>query len=163
MILKQKIQRTGVKSTKENYDLWWNDDIWSLTPHIELPKLSPATSFPCVELTSHPSPPSQFYSPTNWWIHVSSSRQWHSYCKARLWMSYKRWFVTPSMSCHLFKLQLVVGTALHNYHLSRLACLWGGRKSRSTSHTILRKQIEPQLGDALSKWKEFIWRKRKFF
>lgn len=77
---------------------------WSLMVAVvtdtELHELSTATllemSFPCAKLTSHSSSSPHFYSPANWWIHVRSLRQWHSYCKARLLMSYKRPFVTPS-------------------------------------------------------------------
>jgi len=84
---------------KHRQGRWWSP-MAALVTDTELHELSTATrlemSFPPAERASHPSSPPHFYSPTNWWIHASSSRQWHSSCKARLLMSYKRRFVTPS-------------------------------------------------------------------
>lgn len=65
-----------------------------LTADTELPEL-PAAALPEVPftrafLTSPSSSLSQFYSPTKGWIHVSSWRQRHSYCKARLLTCCKR-------------------------------------------------------------------------
>lgn len=129
-----QINDSEIKDTEswsKVYQRWSWSLLVALITDTELPELPTATpletSFPSAWLTSHSSSSSRFYSPTNWWIHVRSSRQWHSYCQARLPMSYKRWFVTPSNYSWQWGL----------FSRSQLRSLWGEWGSISISNARL--------------------------